>query len=153
MAMQLQLLHAFTRHHTLCMCSTAAQTWVTLATLPESPEARLAFARQPLLGKTLATVHLMEARALANVLWALGKLKVDLTKEATGPYLAEAIEDRVKELVVRGGLEDSRDAEQLWYGLVLSRYPWSKELLQLLVDHSIAVFDMWDLKAQGQVGG
>ncbi len=70
--------------------------WITLTRRAESKEARLAFARQPLLGKTLATVHLMKARALSNVLWAMGKLGMDLEQEAMGPYLAEAVEERVR---------------------------------------------------------
>ncbi len=127
------------------------QMWVTLANLPGDPAERQAFARRHLLGKTLATVHLMEARALANVLWALGKLRIDLTKEGQGHYLAGIFEDRVQEVVRRGALKVSRVAEQLWYGITLSGYPWSRELLESLVEKTIPVFTTWELKTQGQV--
>ncbi len=114
--------------------------------------ARLAFARKPLLAKTLATVHLMEMRTLANVLWAMGKLRFDLNEEENGPYLAGVIEERVAELVDRGGFAGGRHADQLWYGLATSGYPWSKELLQLLVDRTVPELMTWDPKAQCQVG-
>lgn len=38
------------------------------------------------------------------------------------------------------------------YGLELTQYIWSKELLQLLLEHSCPLFSTWERKAQGQVG-
>lgn len=127
------------------------QLWVTLASLTSHTDARLAFARRQLLSKTLATVHLMEQRALANVLWGIGKLKVDLKEEGIGPYLAEAIEERVQALVRGGSIDDGRHAAQLWYGLVFLQYTWSRELLCLLVGQTVPLFLTWELKAQGLV--
>ncbi len=125
--------------------------WMTLVNLPGSREARTAFARRPLLGKTLAVVHLMQLRALANVLWAVGRAGIDLAAESVGPHLAEAFEERIRELVKKGGIKDGREAAQLWYGLVFSKYSWSQALLQVLVEHSISTYRTWELQAQGQV--
>ncbi len=126
---------------------------MTLANLRGQKEARQHFARHKLLSKTLATVHLKEMRSLANMLWAVGKLQVDLAQERLGPYFAESTEERIRQLVDAAGLPDGRSADQLWYGLVLSRYPWSQELLRVLVQHTVPALGTWDLKAQAQVGG
>ncbi len=120
--------------------------------LPGRKEERKAFACSKLLGKTLAYVHMMEMRNVANVLWAIGKLDINLAGEGVGPHLAVAAEEQIRALVEKGGLKDGRDASQLWYGLEFTKYSWSKELLQLLVDHSCPLFSTWDRKAQGQVG-
>ncbi len=126
---------------------------MTLAKLPGSRADRAAFARKHLLGKGLTFVHQMEMRSLSNMLWAIGKLRVDLAQEGTGPYLADAIDEHVRKLVRAGGMEDGKHVEQLLYGLEFSQYPWSHDLLALLVEHTIPVFRAWDLKAQGEVRG
>lgn len=111
----------------------------------------MGFIRHKLLGKTLAVVHLMEARAVSNVLWAMGKLNVDLAREANGPYFASMVEERVRQLVEGGGLRDGRGAAQLWYGLALSGCTWSGQLLGLMVERTVEAFGTWQLQAQGEV--
>lgn len=85
------------------------------------------------------------------MLWAIGKLRVDLAQDGTGPYLADAIDERVRKLVCAVGKEDGMHVEQLLYGLEFSQYPWSQDLQVLLVEHTVPVFREWDLKAQGEV--
>ncbi len=79
-------------------------------------------------------------------------MKINLADEPNGPYLAVEIEERIRGLVAEGGLEDGRDAEQLWYGLAFLGYPWSTDLRQLLLDRTVPEFTDWDIKAQAQVG-
>ncbi len=136
---------------------TTSQMWFTLASLrgkanaPGRNEARAAFIRHKLLGKTLAVVHLMQARALSNVLWAMGKLQVDLANEGMGPYFASMVEERVTQLVDGDGLREGRVAAQLWYGLALSGCAWSGQLLGLMVERTVEAFGTWQLQAQGEV--
>lgn len=126
---------------------------MTLAKLPGSRADRAAFGQKHLLGKGLTFVHQMGMRSLSNMLWAIGKLRVDLAQDGTGPYLADAIDERVRKLVCAVGKEDGMHVEQLLYGLEFSQYPWSQDLQVLLVEHTVPVFREWDLKAQGEVRG
>ncbi len=124
------------------------QAWVRLAKLPE-PEApaaeRLAFARKPLLGKTLAMVDQMELRPLANVLWAIGKLRLDLTREEPlGPHLAAELQAQIRLLLSGGALEVGMDAAQLWSGMFFCKYPWPRELLGELLARSLPCLETWD---------
>ncbi len=110
------------------------QMWTKLAKMRDDlapPAERLAFAHKHLLGKTLAMVGQMEVRPLANVLWALGSLRLDLTEaEPLGPYLAEQLEGRIRQLVADGALKDDRHTAQLWYGMYFCKYPWPRQLLR-----------------------
>ncbi len=124
------------------------QAWTKLARLPDSeaPAAeRLAFARKPLLGKTLAMVDELDLRGVSNVLWAMGTLRLDLTKEEPlGSYLADQLEGRIRQLVAGGALEVQLDATQLWFGLAFSKYPWSRGLVVELLEGTLPNMGTWN---------
>ncbi len=127
-----------------------------LAKLPDSEAPkleRLAFARKALLGKTLDLVHQMEVRPLANVLWAVGKLRLDLARQVPlGPRLGQQLEGRIRQLVAGGALQDHH-AVQLWYGMYFSRYRWSWELLHTLVAAQLPLMDTMNIKGLSTVSG
>ncbi|PNW80561.1 hypothetical protein CHLRE_07g322800v5 [Chlamydomonas reinhardtii] len=101
------------------------------------------FARS-LLGKTLAFVPTMELRPLANVLYAMGKLRLDLASEPTGPYLTSHVEERVAELLDKEGFHNEKDIGQLWYGLALCKYKWDSGLLTRLAAGTIEEMEAWE---------
>ncbi|PNW80558.1 hypothetical protein CHLRE_07g322650v5 [Chlamydomonas reinhardtii] len=98
------------------------------------------FARS-LLSKTLAFVPTMELRPLSNVIYAMGKLRLDLASEPMGPYLTSHVEERVAELLDKEGFHNEKDIGQLWYGLALCKYEWDSALLTRLAAGTIEVLD------------
>ncbi|KAG2440968.1 hypothetical protein HXX76_003821 [Chlamydomonas incerta] len=98
-----------------------------------------------MLGKTLAFVPTLKLRQLANVLYAMGKLRLELSKESLGPHLTEHIEARVDELLDEEGFESSIDLAQLWYGLaLLCQCGWSGQLLTRLAAGTIERLEAWE---------
>ncbi len=94
----------------------------------------------------------MGLRPLSNVLWAIGKLRLDLTKEQPlGPYLAEQLAGRIRRLVAAGALEVDMDASQLWYGMFFCQYPWPSEFLDELLDRSLPYLEVWGDVAVAEV--
>ncbi|KAG2498708.1 hypothetical protein HYH03_003448 [Edaphochlamys debaryana] len=111
---------------------------------PPNPAA-VAFARQRLLSKTLARVPDMGMRQLANVLWAMGKLRMRLVDEKHGPLLAEHIEERIMELLDKeGGFQQVSHGTQLWLGLGLRQFNWSGALLSKLAGFTAAEVERTD---------
>ncbi|PNH02669.1 hypothetical protein TSOC_011342, partial [Tetrabaena socialis] len=97
-----------------------------------------------LMGKTLATIHDMTLRQLANCLYGMGRASVKLEAEPNGQHLAAQVEQRLLELAEKEkGLADGRDAAQLWYSLRIRDLPVLKLSLQDIDD--------WDASAVGQV--
>eukprot|EP00198_Chlamydomonas_reinhardtii_P011528 XP_001700865.1 predicted protein [Chlamydomonas reinhardtii] len=86
----------------------------------------------------------MELRQLANVLYSMGKLRLELSKEQLGPHLTEHIESRLGELLDRKGFGNELDLTQLWYGLALCKFQWDSELLTRLVAGTIGEMEAWE---------
>ncbi|PNW83299.1 hypothetical protein CHLRE_05g231000v5 [Chlamydomonas reinhardtii] len=106
------------------------------------------FARKRLLGKTLAFAPNMELRPLANALYALERLQMDLTKEEPlGPHLADQMEARVAELVRKDLLSGTVSLRQLWYALAHCKWQWSSEVLTALAGGTMK--ELWRSLQQG----
>ncbi|KXZ56279.1 hypothetical protein GPECTOR_1g244 [Gonium pectorale] len=81
-----------------------------------------------------------------------GKIKLSLGEESLGPYLVEQMEARILKLLPVDGLEDPRVGEQLWYGLAMSKYGWSRGLMEELKTRTVDAMLEWeDKKALVQV--
>ncbi|KXZ42709.1 hypothetical protein GPECTOR_122g450 [Gonium pectorale] len=103
-----------------------------------------AFARS-ILGKTYKYAPAMEMQALSNTLWAMGKMGIKLPDlEPLRPHLVKVLEDRMRELMAREGLTESRSAEQLWYGLSHTRYGWDLDLLRSMVRQTVQDMAGWE---------
>ncbi|GFR39681.1 hypothetical protein Agub_g153 [Astrephomene gubernaculifera] len=105
-----------------------------------------------LLSKALKLVEEMDLRQISNVLWAMGKMRLDLAAEPLGPYLVEQMEGRLLVVLEEEGLSDPRSAEQLWFGLALCKYDWSGEVLRALLHQTLEAIRQWEnCKAVSQV--
>ncbi|GLC37906.1 hypothetical protein PLESTB_001503800 [Pleodorina starrii] len=124
-----------------------ATTWVRLGRLVRSGNRRQgqAFARD-IMGKTLSYIsNKMDVRQLANVVWGVGQLGLDLGEEKLGPYLVHQLEERAQELFSRTSTADP-DISQLCFGVSIQPRAWSQDFLERLVEWTVQSLDGEDCR-------
>ena len=119
--------------------------WAVLGKLHDrgAPQAETMKMGRRILGMTLARLDQMETRAVSQVLFGMGKVRMTLDGMPDAPYVAALLQDAVL-AAMEAGAATPMDISNVWYALKRLDFDWDASFLQDVAAETVSTMATWE---------